>query len=101
MAARRFKVGDRVRVRADHSPTCHIRTPYYIRGKVGRVVGDIGLFANPEQCAEGRTGLPQEIVYHVMFEQPAIWPAYRGAAGDKLAVDIFDHWLDPQPEAMP
>ena len=46
----RFSPGDRVRVRADSKPG-HIRTPVYIRGKLGVVTRIFGDFPNPEGLA--------------------------------------------------
>ena len=48
-----FAPGDRVRVRADHPPG-HIRTPFYLRGRVGEIERVLGAFANPEELAFGR-----------------------------------------------
>ena len=59
MAARRspprYRVGQRVRVRAAYPPG-HIRTPYYCRGRVGVVERVCGAFANPEELAYNRRG---------------------------------------------
>ena len=53
----RFAPGDRVAVRRSESPG-HIRTPHYVRGRVGVVERVCGPFANPEELAYGRDGLP-------------------------------------------
>jgi Nitrile hydratase beta subunit, C-terminal len=55
----RFKPGDAVTVRRAYPPG-HIRTPYYIRGKRGVVERLCGSFANPEELAHGRSGLPAQ-----------------------------------------
>jgi hypothetical protein len=31
----------------------------------------------------------------VEFEQKEVWAEYSGPPGDKLLVDIYQHWLDP------
>ncbi|MGH7772825.1 MAG: SH3-like domain-containing protein [Candidatus Binatia bacterium] len=93
-AIRRFKPGDRVRVRADDRPG-HIRTPFYIRGKIGRVEKVHGEFLNPELLAYGRDGLPKRPLYLVAFNQTAVWSQYNASSKDRLYVDIYEHWLEP------
>lgn len=89
----RFKPGDRVRVRAEDRPG-HIRTPFYIRGKIGWVERVHGEFRNPESLAYGRNGLPKRSLYLVGFHQAEVWNKYA-APKDKLFIDIYEHWLDP------
>ncbi|MGH7057029.1 MAG: SH3-like domain-containing protein [Acetobacteraceae bacterium] len=91
----RFAPGTRVRVRLDWPETrgrVHIRTPHYVRGRMGRIVRHLGNFANPEELAFAR---PAQILplYHVAFDQPSIWR--EGRAGDQLLVEIFGSWLEP------
>jgi nitrile hydratase len=93
----RFAVGERVQVRAA-SPPGHVRTPHYLRGKSGVVLGIAGRFANPEELAYGRDGLPERALYRVRFAQGDLWPDYRGAAVDSAVADIFEHWLQPAQE---
>ncbi len=89
-----FTVGDRVRVREAYPPG-HLRTPYFIRGKAGEVVGFAGAFANPEELAYGRDGLPEQPLYWVLFRQTELWPNYAGADGDTAVVEVLEHWLEP------
>jgi hypothetical protein len=90
----RFAPGERVAVRRGDSPG-HIRTPYYVRGRVGVVERVCGPFADPEELAYGRDGLPPRPLYRVRFRQAELWPGYAGPAGDGLEVEIFEHWLEP------
>jgi hypothetical protein len=90
--ARDFAPGDRVRVREDFPPG-HIRTPVYVRGKVGVVTRALGAFPNPEVLALGRDGLPEKPLYEVRFRQKDLWPDYAGPASDTLDIDIYEHWL--------
>jgi nitrile hydratase subunit beta len=92
-ASGRFKQGDTVRVLKEDRPG-HIRTPYYIRGKVGCVERVYGDFLNPESLAFGGDGLPRRTLYLVGFHQAEVWGAAQGPK-DKLLVDIYDHWLEP------
>jgi nitrile hydratase len=90
----RFRPGDAVTVRRAYPPG-HIRTPHYIRGKSGVVERICGSFANPEELAYGRNGLPPQPLYRVRFAQSQVWPDYAGAAGDTIDIEIYEHWLEP------
>jgi hypothetical protein len=93
-AAPRYRVGDRVRVRAG-APPGHFRTPHYVQGKLGRVTALCGTFRNPESLAYGGNGLPAQPLYRVEFAQTALWGRYPGPGHDKLLVDLYQHWLEP------
>ena len=93
-ASGKFRPGDRVRVKTG-SPPGHIRTPAYVRGKIGRVQALHGTFRNPESLAFGGEGLPKQTLYQVGFPQGEIWERYDGPARDTLYVDIYEHWLEP------
>jgi nitrile hydratase len=54
-------------------------------------------FTNPETRAYGADGLPKQPLYRVSFAQRDVWPDYRGGAGDRVSVDLFEHWLE-EPE---
>ena len=89
--------GSAVRVKDDWPETrgpCHIRTPHYLRGERGTVQRHLGDFANPVDLAFARPA-PLCRLYHVRFDQPAIWG--EGRAGDALLVEVFEHWLEPAP----
>jgi hypothetical protein len=81
-------------VRPGESPG-HIRTPFYARGLVGVVERACGPFANPEELAYGRPGLPTRPLYRVRFRQSDVWPDYDGPPGDCVEVEIYEHWLEP------
>lgn len=89
----RFSCGDPVRVR-DLRHVGHMRTPGYVRGRVGRIARVVGPMLNPEQLAYGRSGTPGRMLYRVRFAQADVWPDYRGTAADTLDVEIFEHWLE-------
>jgi len=91
----RFAVGEAVRVRAIHPPG-HARTPYFVRGRPGVVAALVGAFANPEEAAYGRPGLPKRPLYRIAFRQVDLWPDYAGGAKDSVVVDILEHWLQPE-----
>jgi nitrile hydratase subunit beta len=90
----KFKPGQRVKVMKAY-PLGHVRTPFYIRGHTGTIERLCGAFANPEELAQMRDGLPPQPLYRVRFLQKDVWPDYRGSAKDVLEVEIFQHWLEP------
>jgi nitrile hydratase len=71
------------------------RTPWYIRGQVGEVERLCGAFANPEELAYNRAGVPKQPLYRVRFRQRELWPDYRGPAHDTIEIEIYQHWLEP------
>jgi nitrile hydratase subunit beta len=92
-ATGKFKAGDRVKVKFEDRPG-HLRTPWYIRGKTGWIERVYGDFLNPESLAFGRDGLPKKTLYLVAFHHHDVFGKPPGA-GDKVLVDIYDHWLEP------
>ena len=89
----RYRAGQRVRVSA-RSHEGHHRTPGYVKGKTGNVVHAHASFTNPETRAYGSDGLPEQPLYRVEFAQRDVWPDYRGGMGDRIYVDVFEHWLE-------
>src|ERR1700730_12712121 len=89
--APRFRVGDRIRVR-NHNPTTHTRLPGYLRGKLGTIEQDYGVFAFPDTHAHGLGDKPQHC-YSVRFTARELWgPA--ASDRDTLRVDVFDDYMD-------
>jgi nitrile hydratase len=93
--APRFRAGDAVTVR-EAFPIGHVRTPFYIRGKRGVIERLCGAFANPEELAYARPGLPKQPLYRVRFLQRDVWPDYAGQAADVVEVEIYQHWLEAE-----
>jgi nitrile hydratase len=91
--ARRFNVGDRVRVKRSFPPG-HRRTPHYIRGKHGVIERVCGAFPNPEELAYGFDGEPKRVLYRVRFKQTEVWPDYAGPERDGIEIEIYEHWLE-------
>jgi nitrile hydratase len=90
----RFATGDRVAVRRGES-IGHLRTPYYVRGRVGVVERVCGPFANPEELAYGRDGGPARPLYRVRFRRADLWPGDDGPSEDCVEVEVYEHWLEP------
>lgn len=86
-----FSPGQPVKIRLGSAPG-HVRTPWYLRGKTGVVERICGAFANPEELAYGRDGLPARVLYRVRFSMDEVW----GDGGtDTIDAEIFEHWLEP------
>ena len=90
----RFSPGERVRARNLH-PRGHTRQPRYVRGRVGTVVEDFGVYALQDSDAAGQqpADRPQH-VYSVRFEARELW-GDRAAAGDSVYVDLWEDYLEP------
>ena len=93
-----FAPGDTVRVLTGASPG-HIRTPWYLRGKVGRIERICGAFANPEELAYGRDGLPARVLYRVRFTMEEVWGPDHAGSPDTVDAEIFEHWLEGSTDA--
>ena len=93
----RFAAGDRVRI-LDLGKPGHVRTPAYVRGRVGTIERFCGLFENPEERAYGREGRDRIPLYRVHLDQRELWSGYSGRADDTLEIEIYEHWLAPVEE---
>ena len=87
-----FGIGEIVRVIDTHPPG-HRRTPYYCRGKKGKIERVCGEHRNPEELAYGFDGKPLRRLYRVRFNQSEIWGHYDGPTQDTIDIDIYEHWL--------
>lgn len=90
----RFVPGDAVRGR-NLNPRGHNRLPRYVRGRVGTVVEDYGVYALQDSDEHGRLSLddPQH-VYSVRFEARELW-GDRSRARDAVYVDLWEEYLEP------
>ena len=94
-AERRYAVGEAVRV-VDLGKPGHVRTPTYVREKVGTIERYCGAFENPEERAYGRGRGTEVDLYRVRVRQSDLWPGYDGNPRDTLEVEIYAHWLRPE-----
>ncbi|WP_376098736.1 SH3-like domain-containing protein [Roseomonas sp. CCTCC AB2023176] len=95
--APRFAPGDAVRVRDDWPEArgpAHVRTPHYLRGRVGRVAATLGAYPDPSDLAFARPA-PRVVLYHVAFPRAAAFP---GQGDDELLVELYETWLTPGQE---
>jgi nitrile hydratase beta subunit len=86
-----FKVGEQVRVR-NINPSAHTRMPRYVRGKLGRIERDHGVFVFPDSHAAGQGEKPQH-VYVVRFSARELWGPQANAR-DQLLIDLWDDYLE-------
>ena len=93
---RRFDEGNMVKVKSyfPPSPPAHCRTPFYIRGCVGKIERVCGVFDNPEELAFGRVGVDKKTLYRVRFFQRDVWSDYNGSRSDKIDIELYDFWLE-------
>ena len=89
----RFSPGDTVRVRLGRSPG-HLRSPFYLRGKTGRVERICGDFPSPEELAYNHRNGPRLTLYRVRFTMAEVWGEAAEHPSDTLDAEIFDHWLE-------
>lgn len=89
----RFSVGASVQVRHGIAPG-HIRTPWYLRGKLGRIERICGAFGNPEELAYNRHDTPPIPLYRVRFTMAEIWGDDHPTPSDTIDAEIFEHWLE-------
>ena len=94
---RQFQVGEQVRIAARFPPG-HVRTPFYVRGKVARVEHVLDELVNPEVEAYGVLEGHRTRLYRVRIAMSALWSNYVGAAGDSLDLEIFEPWLEAADE---
>jgi len=87
----KFCVGDPIRVRNIH-PEGHTRVPRYVRGKIGVVDKDHGVFIFPDTNAVFEGKSPQHL-YSIRFEAGELWGA-KAVAQDKVYVDMWDDYLE-------
>jgi len=86
------RVLQRVRVKT-MMPPGHVRTPAYLRGKIGFIERDLGITKNPEQLAYGLDSAPTQLL-RVRFEMGEVWGASAENPKDTLDAEIFEHWLE-------
>ncbi|MEO0432194.1 MAG: SH3-like domain-containing protein [Cyanobacteria bacterium J06656_5] len=86
-----FQVGDRVRAKVMH-PRAYTRLPRYIRGKVGDIVKDHGVYVFPDTLGQRLSTKPQH-VYSVRFSAQELW-GMDASPNDSLYIDLFDDHLN-------
>lgn len=90
----RFQLGQRVRARNMH-PRGHTRLPRYVRGRLGVVVRDHGVFRLQDTDTDGQSleEGPRH-VYVVRFEGRELW-GERASERHTVHVDLWEDYLEP------
>ena len=91
-ASRGYVPGDRVRI-IDLGKPGHVRTPLYVRGKVGTIESVHGGFVFPDTNAHGKGEDPQRL-YTVVFTARELWGDYADPTLT-VSVDAFEPYLEP------
>ncbi len=92
MSEPQFSVGQRVRI-SDRTPPVHHRVPSYAKGRIGIIERVSGMHPDPERCIRG-DGKPLQRIYRIRIPQADLWRPYEGSEGDRLEIEIFEHWLE-------
>lgn len=87
-----FKAGQRVRAR-NLNPAGHTRLPRYVRGRVGAIHADHGVFVFPDTNAQFLGEKPQHL-YSVRFAARELW-GDEASSRDSVYVDLWDDYLEP------
>ena len=75
-------------------PPGHVRTPTYLRGKVGTIERSLGAFPNPEALAYG-VAADVLSLHRVRITMSDVWEANAENPNDTLDAEIYEHWLEP------
>ncbi|WP_256372409.1 SH3-like domain-containing protein [Aminobacter sp. MSH1] len=86
----KYKIGDRVRI-VNLNPTSHTRLPAYVRGKVGKIDKNFGIYVFPDTICHDKGEKPQYL-YNVAFDAAELWGV--GAKGnDRVYLSIFEDYI--------
>ena len=93
-AARRARYAKGARVRARNlNPSGHTRLPRYVRGKVGTIARDWGVFAFADTNAHHAGTKPQHC-YSVVFEARELWGKSANRR-ERVHIDLWEDYLEP------
>src|SRR5208282_3769987 len=97
----RYAKGARVRAR-NLNPAGHTRLPRYVRGKVGVIARDWGVFVFPDTNAH-HAGTKRQHCYSVAFDARELWGKSSKANGrERVYLDLWEDYLEPiAPKSKP
>ncbi len=90
-AAPAYAPAQNVRVKAMQTAG-HTRVPRYVRGHVGVIEADLGVFQFADSMARGQGPQPQHC-YTVVFAATDLWGA-DGEPGGRVYLDLWEAYLD-------
>ena len=88
----RYAKGARVRAR-NLNPVGHTRLPRYVRGKVGVIARDWGVFVFPDTNAHHAGTKPQHC-YSVSFDARELW-GKSASIRERVYIDLWEDYLEP------
>ncbi|HEY1240852.1 MAG TPA: nitrile hydratase subunit beta [Bryobacteraceae bacterium] len=91
-APARFQPGQPVRAR-NLNPAGHTRLPRYVRGRLGAIDRDRGIYVFPDSNAQFRGENPQHL-YSVRFTARELWGG-EASPRDSVYLDLWDDYLEP------
>jgi len=91
--AARFAPGQTVRAR-NLNPIGHTRLPRYVRGRLGTVERDRGVFVFPDTNAQFKGEKPQHL-YSVRFAAQELW-GEDAPNGDGVYLDLWEDYLEEE-----
>jgi nitrile hydratase beta subunit len=91
LVAARFEPGQPVRAR-NINPVTHTRLPRYVRGKLGTIARDHGVFVFADTVAYS-LGEKLQHIYSVRFSARELWGT-EAAPQDSVYLDLFDDYLE-------
>lgn len=89
--SRQFAVGGKVRIRDEHFYH-HTRVPRYVRGKVGTIIADVGVFQFADSVAQDKGPDPKRC-YTVEFPAELLWGS-EAEALETVCVDMWEPYLE-------
>ena len=91
-ARARFQPGQPVRAR-NLNPAGHTRLPRYVRGRIGAIDRDHGIYVFPDTNARFEGENPQHL-YSVRFAARELWGG-EASPRDSVYLDLWDEYLEP------
>ncbi len=88
-----------VRIKYAHPPG-HVRAPYFLRGKRGIVITNLGPRIDAERSAYRQTA-PKIDLYRVRFSMAELWGDQAEHPFDTVDAEIYDNWLEWENRASP
>ena len=85
--------GSVVQIKSYYPLNAHLRTPFYVRGKKGRVSRFLGYFTDPTYLAVGSRQPPVRALYRVLFDAAELWGPGSAKKPHTVAVDVYGNWI--------
>ena len=95
----KYEVGETVKVKYLFPPSGHIRAPFYLRGKIGKIIRFYGIYPDPTELADG-IGSPAKLgLYQLSFCYYDVWDenlknqSINDMKNIYIFADIYENWL--------